>query len=200
MRSILERRERRRHRHGGEPERSGDVDRSRTGTAGIRSQQRRDGLAVGEGFAPGAEVGLDTDQRPAAVARQSEAGTDVVDDQHGAGPVAQRPRACRVRRIGQCLILEGVMLERRRENRGEVVSRSRYGGLEACDVVVPVRADEGALLRHDAGRHRRAPRRSTVVRPRSDQASFASRSARAAVIAIVVASVPFFRTSPSRRG
>ena len=120
-------------------------------------------MAVGDAFAPGGEIGLDADRRPAAVARDAQAGADVIDDQKRAMLVAERPRAGGVDRIGQHLVDEGVVLDRGREDGGQIVAGRRHGGLEAGDIVVVAEDLVRPIFRGHADAPRRAPGRGAVI-------------------------------------
>ncbi len=129
----------------------------------VRAQQGRDRVAVGEALAPAGEIGLDAHRRPAAVAGDAKAGPHVVDHQQGAGLVAELAGAPGIGDLRHGLINEGVVLERRGENRGQVVAGLGHGGLQARHVVVFAGDLVGLVLGHQTGRAQIAPGMSAMI-------------------------------------
>ena len=109
------------------------------------------------------EVGLHAEVRPAAAARQPEAGADLVEDQQRAVLVAKLARRGRERLLGQRLVLEGLVPERRGDDAGDVALVGLERRLQAVGVVVLVVDEVRLVLRQGAGRARRAPGRGAVV-------------------------------------
>ena len=139
----IERGQRRRHRHRGEPEGAGREHARRRVPERVPPDQSGQGVAVGEGLAEGGEVGADAERLPAPPQVEPEARAHVVEDERGAPPVAEGADAPREGGVDQRLVVAGVVTERRDENGGEVAPRLVGGGLHAREIVVGERQEVG---------------------------------------------------------
>ena len=121
-------------------------------------------VAVGDRLAPRRQVGPDADRLPAAAVGEAEPAAHVVEDQRGAGVVADAIGG-RWANAGStsswswrasCLNGETTMA-------ATSSSAPAHGLLHRLEVVVAVVQQVGPVLGHDAGDRGRAPRRRAVV-------------------------------------
>src|ERR1700678_652650 len=129
----------------------------------VLAGDRRESMAVGDRFAPGAEIRLHADEGPAAVQSQAETRPDVVQDERRLLRVAKFARAPGERRIRQFLVESIVVAERRRDHSGEIAAGCLDRPLETGDVVVDVFDQMRAILGRYAERMRRAPWHGAVI-------------------------------------
>ena len=131
-------------------------------------------MAVGNGLSPCRQVGLHTQMVPAAVALNTKAGADVVDNQQRILFVAELACSSRIGRIRQLLIDEDIVLEGRGEDGGQIIASLRHRILQAFYVIVLIINEVSAVFFHRPGRDGRAPGRCAMIGPARHQNLLAS--------------------------
>ena len=154
----IERLDGRRQRRPLVPQRSGHEDGRGCCAVGLAAEDGRHRLAVGDRLAPGRQVRLDSQQRPARIQGQTQSGADIVQDERCTLGVADRARRPGEGRVGQLLVVAGVVLERRHHDAREVSRDRRGSGGQAVDVVVGVGRKTRVVLFRRSARHPIRPR------------------------------------------